>query len=284
MNRQIIYLLLLASIAFPLIFGWTLPPARMQSSEKVFSLIESLPDNPSGSIALLALDFGPGTQAENQPQAEVVLEHLFRKRIPVVIFTAYALGERFAVGTPERVSQKLSAEVPGQTWQYGIDWIVLGYKPGGPLFLQALAQAESLPAYLGKDVKGIPLADYPRFKEIKTLKDVIFAGEFTGLVGMLSNYIQYLQRSDYVPPLVHGCTSITIPEAYIYLDSEQLRGLFEGIAGAAWYGELLTKKFPERSPGETPVINTALGSAHILIMVLILIGNCTMFFAVKEKR
>lgn len=274
-SRKIIYLLLIAVIACPLLFGLELTPAKMDSSEKVFTIIEDLPSESKDAYALLALDFGPGTQAENEPQAEVVIEHLFRKKIPAVIFTGYSLGERFSMETPQKVADKLAKEMPGQKWEYGTDWIGLGYKPGGALFLQAFAQAQSLTEYLGKDAKGVLVSRYPRFAMLKDIKNIKFAGEFTGLTGMLGGYIQFLQRADYVPPLIHGCTSITIPEAYIYLDSGQLKGAFEGIAGAAWYGELLNRKFSKRLPGDAIVINTALGAAHLLIIVLIIVGNIT---------
>lgn len=276
-TRRLIYCLLLLVIGLPLLSGWRLKPAPMHSSDKVFSLIESLPENPPDGYALAALDFGPGTQAENEPQAEAVLEHLFRRRIPIVVFTGYALGERFSIDTVQHVADALSRENPERPVIYGTDWISLGYKPGGPLFIQALSAAENLTGYLGKDVRGVPIASYERFRALRNLKNFIFAGEFTGLTGMLGSYIQFLQRSDYVPPLVHGCTSITIPEAYIYLDSGQLKGAFEGIAGAAWYGELLSGSYPGRAPGNAAVINTALGNAHLLIIALIIAGNLLSF-------
>jgi hypothetical protein len=85
--------------------------------------------------------------------------------------------------------------------------------------------------------------------------------------------VQFFQKKGYRPTLVHGCTSITIPEAYIFLDSGQLQGLLEGIAGAAWYSEVLKKNFPQSDNTKLLVTNTALSAAHIMIILLIVAGN-----------
>jgi hypothetical protein len=85
--------------------------------------------------------------------------------------------------------------------------------------------------------------------------------------------VQFFQKKGYRPTLVHGCTSITIPEAYIFLDSGQLNGLLEGIAGAAWYSEVLRRNFPLSDNSKLLVTNTALSAAHIMIILLIIAGN-----------
>jgi hypothetical protein len=98
---------------------------------------------------------------------------------------------------------------------------------------------------------------------------------------VFDNIIQFFQKNDYRPTIVHGCTSITIPEAYIFLDSGQLKGLLEGIAGAAWYSEVLKEHFPRSENGELLVTNTALSAAHIVLILLIVLGNIVPLF---ERR
>jgi hypothetical protein len=84
---------------------------------------------------------------------------------------------------------------------------------------------------------------------------------------------------------VHGCTSITIPEAYIFLDSGQLNGLLEGIAGAAWYSEVLKKHYPATENRDLLVTNTALSTAHLVLIGLIVLGNVIPLFArLRRKR
>lgn len=283
-DRRLIYLVVILAISIPLVFRYSVRPAEMKSATQLFDVVEKIPtrgDEPS--FAMVALDFGPSTKAENEPQAEVIIEHLMRRRVPFFVISSYPLAEAFLRDIPERVAARLMREFPGERWEYGREWINLGYRPGGALFLQALSKSEDLAEYLAKDYVGTPIRDIPVFGKIKNLKDIKFLGEFTGLVGGLDSYIQFFQRADYVPAIGHGCTSITIPEAYIYLDSGQLKGALEGIAGAAWYSELLLRQNPRREVDAALTINTALGVAHLAIILLIMLGNITMLLGKRKE-
>lgn len=270
MNTRWIYILMLLSIGIPIAFKLALPPARMPVAEKLFSVVENV-SNEKG-VAFLAFDYGPGTSAENLPQSQVILEHLFRKRIPVFIFSLTPISEPFLRSVPEDVAKQLESETK-ERWEYGKDWVNVGYRPGGGLFVQTLAKSPNIPDFLGKDVKGAPLSSYPISARLSTIKDISFLGEFTGLVGMFQTYVQYFQADGYVPIFGHGCTSITIPEAYIYLDSGQLNGLLEGLAGAAWYSDLLRERYKNREPDRALVSNTALGVAQLVVLGLVVLGN-----------
>jgi len=269
-SRQIIYIIILLSVGLPLYFRFGVTPARLPSAEKLFSVVDSLPKDKG--IALLSFDFGPGTSAENKPQAEVIFEHLLRKRIKVILFSIVPISEPFLKSIPKNVIERLEQETK-EKWEEGKDWVNIGYRPGAALFLQGLSKTENIPELISKDAQGREAASLEIFSNVKTLNDIIFLGEFTGLVGVFQNFIQYVQRENYTPILGHGCTSITIPESYIYLDSGQLKGLLEGLAGSAWYSELLLKKYPNRAPDAALVSNTALGISQLVLLGLILAGN-----------
>jgi hypothetical protein len=119
----------------------------------------------------------------------------------------------------------------------------------------------------------MPITHYPRFAAIGGIEQVKLVAEVTGLVGVFDTIVQFFQKNGYRPTLVHGCTSITIPEAYIFLDSGQLNGLLEGIAGAAWYSEVLKERFPGSDNSKLLVTNTALSAAHLMIIAFIVVGN-----------
>jgi hypothetical protein len=221
--------------------------------------------------------------AENEPQAVVLLEHLFRRRIPVILLSQYQQAEGFLRRIPQDVAQRLEREMPGQTWRYGEAWVNAGYKPGGAIFIQSLVNAPDITKLLGRDVSGMPISHFPAFASVGGVERVKIVGEITGLVGVFDSIVQFFQKNGYRPTLVHGCTSITIPEAYIFLDSGQLKGLLEGIAGAAWYSEVLKKHFPLSDNSKLLVTNTALSAAHIMIIVLILVGNVAAFVS-RSRR
>lgn len=274
LDRRLIYALVALALSVPLLYEYTVPPARMKSAETLFRIVDAMETKP-GEIAFVALDFGPNTVAENGAQAEVIVEHLMRKRIPVALFSLYVQAEHFLNSVPEGIAKKLALENPGETWIYGRDWVNLGYRPGGALVLQAIPKSDDIVSLFQKDARGNNLRDLPAFSSVKGLESIRLVAEFTGLVGMFDLYVQFFQNKDYKPALGHGCTSITIPEAFIYVDSGQLNGLLEGIAGAAWYSDLLQKAYPKRKVDTSAVLNTGLGVAHLVIIVLILLGNAS---------
>lgn len=282
-DRRVIYAFVVLALSVPLLLEYSVPPAQMEAADTLYEVVEGLePDK--NSVALVAFDFGPNTKAENQPQAEVVIEHLMRRRIPVGVFSLYSLAEPFLKTVPQEIASRLEKEFPNEKWVYGVDWVDLGYRPGWSIFVQNLAKSENLVETFLRDSKGNALKDLPAFKNVRTLRDVIFFGEFTGLSGAFDTYVQFFRTKDYKPKFGHGCTSITIPEAFIYVDSGQLDGLLEGIAGAAWYSQRLKDAFPNRPTDSSAVLNTSLGVAHLVIIFFILLGNAAVFFKPKKKR
>lgn len=283
LDRRIIFALVALALALPIVFKLSIPPARMKSAEKLFKVIDELQVR-EGQIVFLAMDFGPNIKAENQPQAEVVIEHLMRRRIPLAVFSLYQLADPFLASVPDLIAQRLMKENPGETWDYGRDWVNLGYSPGGFQIVKAISKSEDVAGLFDKDARGNSLAELPAFRGVKRLEDIPLLVQFTGLVGMLDVYIQFFQKSGYRPRFGHGCTSITIPEAYIYLDSGQLNGLLEGLAGAAWYSELLRRRFENGGSQEAVLTNTGLGVAHLVVIVLIVFGNLAACFNRRRSK
>ena len=275
-GRRLIYLIMILAVGLPIVFGISQKPSRLVSAERMYDVVEKVRMGP-GEVAMVWFDFGPNTIAENEPQSQVLLEHLFRRRIPVILLSQYQQAERFLTSIPTQVAKRLEAEFPGQHWTYGEAWVNAGFRPGGAIFIQSMVNATDISKFLGRDVNGMPISNYPTFSAIGGIERVKLVGEVTGLIGVLDNIIQFFQKNEYRPTIVHGCTSITIPEAYIFLDSGQIKGLLEGIAGAAWYSEILKEHFPQSDNKELLVTNTALSAAHIVLILLIVFGNIVPF-------
>ena len=267
-DRRIIYIFLVVSLAIPLILDVSLKPARMETAQSFFNEMEKLEAQP-GKLVLVASDWGPGTMAENRPQTELVIEHLLRKRIPFAMISVYVLADPFLRELPLEVAERLSKET-GETWEYGKDWVNFGYRPGMSTTLQSLAKAESIADKLSVDANQIPLSELPIMKGVTNKDDISLIIEITGLVGVFNAWIQFFSG----PPMLHGCTSVTIPEAFIYYSSNQIRGLFEGVAGAAWYEVLLTERYPSREGTDIAMrVNTGLSFAQIVVVFFIALAN-----------
>jgi hypothetical protein len=281
LDRRVIYVLVLIALSLPLIAKYALKPARMHSAEKLFDVVEALPTG-AGSVAIVSLDFGPSTIAENGSQAQVILEHLMRRRVRFMLVSQSAEAGPMLKLIPEQVAARLSKEIPGEKWLYGKDWVNLGYLAGGYITIQSIPKAENLLEFFKKDVRGNSLTDLEVVKGITSFEQVSFLMQVTSLVGTLENYLQFFQTDKHRPIFGHGCTSIAIPQAFIYLDSGQISGLFEGIAGAAWYSELLKRKFPLRAVDDSALINTGLGVAHLVIIALVIMGNIVAFSSRRQ--
>ena len=51
-------------------------------------------------------------------------------------------AEPFLQELPERAAKRLSSENPREKWEYGKDWVNLGYRPGGVIMIQKMAAAQ----------------------------------------------------------------------------------------------------------------------------------------------
>lgn len=282
-DRRVVYILVLFALSIPMIAGLNLRPAPMQAANEAFQQISNL-EAAEGKLVLISLDYGPNSLAENLPQSEVVIEHLFMKNIPFILFSQYILAEGFLESVPRRVAERLVAggmlpEAP----VYGEAWSNIGFRPSGSIFLQGLASSDDIIGFLKRDARGNRLEDLPMFRGVKDIRAFTLVVQLTSLTGTLDSFLQFFQRAEYRPPLVHGCTAITIPAAYIYRDSGQITGLFEGVAGAAWYSELLDGEYPGRPQDKAKSINTGLGVAHLVIIAMIILGNLGLLLRRKKK-
>ncbi|MCC6953177.1 MAG: hypothetical protein IT290_03575 [Deltaproteobacteria bacterium] len=141
------------------------------------------------------------------------------------------------------------------------------------MLIQNLSRSADISKTLKTDANGTPLEDLSIMADIKTIRDIPLFIQLTSLVGTLNTWLQFLQTADYRPKFLHGCTSITIPEAYIYYASKQLMGLHEGLAGAAAYEDILSARYPDRLVGTALKLNTSLAIAQLSIVGLIVLGN-----------
>jgi hypothetical protein len=149
-----------------------------------------------------------------------------------------------------------------------------------------MAKSENIVAFLKTDAYGKPLSEIECMRNVRTIKDIPAVGEFTGLVGALGTWISFFQVPKHRPMLLHGCTSITIPEAFIFLDSGQLSGLHEGVAGAAYYSRMIDARYAKGgkpAKSSAVVAMTSLSVAHLAIILFIVLGNVGYYLSRRRK-
>jgi hypothetical protein len=79
-------------------------------------------------------------------------------------------------------------------------------------------------------------------------------------------WVQQVQARFHVP-LISGCTAVSAPEYYPYLQSGQLQGLLGGMAGAAEYEKARNEK------GTATKGMDAQSMAHVFVALMIVLGN-----------
>ncbi|MGQ9462389.1 MAG: hypothetical protein ACUVTP_05415 [Candidatus Fervidibacter sp.] len=263
-DRRIIYLCVAIAIALPFIVQIKLPVIPTMPVQKFYEAVDKVP---KGKVVLIAADFDTGTEGENGPQVQAVLEHLMLKRVPFVIIGVAIQGPELVQSYAEKLAKKYG-------YKYGVDFVNLGYLPGGQLVLERFCRSvwQTKPS----DYKQRPLTELPLMRKVRTAKDIGLVAEFTGS-GVLSWYVQTFW-GQFKVPLAQGCTGIIGPEQFTYLDAGQLSGLMVGLKGAAEY-EALLKVSRE---GFRRMIPQSLG--HLATLFLILLGNLGMWLARGKVR
>lgn len=257
LDRRWLYVLLLVAVAIPS----ALPlRAKVKVTEPVrgfYEEIERLEKAP-GQLVIVAIDWDPHTKAENQPQTEATIRHLFRRKIPFAVMTLVSTGAGFCEEIPARLAAQYGAE-------YGRDWVNWGYRYGWGIFLKKLAS--DIPGAIKADARGTPVEQLPIMAGLKDARSVGLVCQFTGLVGALESWLQFFQASGHRPKFLHGCTAVSAPSNRVFLDSGQISGLLGGMLAAAEYEDLLD------SPARAQRGMQAQTAAHGLVIFLIALGN-----------
>ena len=81
----------------------------------------------------------------------------------------------------------------------------------------------------------------------------------------------------YGVPLGYACTGVMGPEAFPFLDAGQIKGILNGLVGAAEYEVLLGVS------GAGQQRMTSQSAAHVLIIALIVLGNLLMMREARRK-
>jgi len=242
---------LLWPIGFPVEPG---PPARM-----FYRAIAAIPD---GSAVLMSCDYDPASKPELVPMTQTALRQLFDKRCRVVITVLWPGGSALVDQTLEGVADEYRAR--GVPLTSGTDYVNLGYKSGNESVMVLMGQgiANAFPTdQRGRETRSLPI-----------MRDVTNYSSFPLLVNISAGYPgtkEWVQQvnSRFHLPMVSGCTAVSAPEFFPYLQAGQLRGMLGGMAGAAEYEKLMHESGPAVHGMDAQSL------AHVFIALCILLGN-----------
>ncbi|HHT85721.1 MAG TPA: hypothetical protein GXZ88_08205, partial [Firmicutes bacterium] len=196
--RITIYVLVIIVLSIPLIFPISLPLQVAPMTQAVYDAIEALEP---GSIFMLSTDWEASTEAESGPQTEAIVRHVLGRDLKLIIVGLWPQGNSATQQIVERIASEM-----GKT--YGVDWVNLGYKPGGEVVLASLAA--NLRELYSSDVRGTPLDQLEICKGLTSAKDVdLVCSVSWGDPGHLT-WVKMVQTQVGVP-VVAAVTAVSLP-------------------------------------------------------------------------
>jgi len=253
-DRRIIFLLVaLLTLTF------ILHPVglALRVSPEVRSVYEYVEKLPEGAVFLLSMDFDPASKPELAPMAVALLRHAFARKLRVMVMTLWVTGAGLAESIVTAAAKE-AGKVSGQ------DYVFLGFTPGSVNVIINMGQdlAKAFP----KDQYGKPLGELPMMQGIKSLRDVQYMISLgAGSPGVEAWYVYGKEKYGF--ELGGGVTAVSAAGLYPLLQTGQINGLMGGLRGAAEYEALLGRR------GKATAGMDAQSATHLLIIVLILIGN-----------
>lgn len=256
LDRRYYYVVLILVVALPIIKPWGLPIRVGATTEDFWKAVEAVPEG--GTIAL-AIDYRSDCIVELNPQVATLFRQALAKNIKIIMWSNVDEG----ANVTEPITRAVGNEM-GKT--YGVDWVNLGYKPGGEVTMKKMVDNfwEGA-AYV--DMQGTPLQDLPIMQGFSSLRDADLLIDMMAVVpSPAQNYLKMVSIA-YGLPMAIGTTAIQAPTEMPFYSSGEYKGMLAGLRGAAEY-EFLT-----RNPGPAMMGMDAQSAAHILVIVLIALGN-----------
>lgn len=273
LNRQTIYGILALGIILPLLFPLRLPEHVSPPVQRLYDYIESLPE---GSAILLSVDFGPDVLPETYPMFLAVLRHALLRNIRVIGICLNPAGIGLGLEGIQKVAKELHK-------QYGTDYVYLGFKPN--LGATMLGLGEDVHKVFPTDYYGTPIDSLPLFRNVRNYNDIALVVSFSG-ASHPALWVGYA-NARYGQKIAAGVTGVMAADYYPYLQTGQFVGMLAGMKGAAEYEYLVEKLFREKGlPTPPPFAIRGMDSisiAHLLIIVLVIIGNIGYFMERKQK-
>jgi len=261
-DRRIIYTLLLIGLTLPMIWPLNIPIAINETTRSIFSITERL--NPATDVVLLSFDYSPASAPDIHPSSVAIVEHLTARGIRWVAVSFWPEG-------PEMVAP-IMRSLEGRGYKYGEHFIDLGFKAGAENAIAAFAQNSRV---ITTDVRGNNIDNIRMMDNIKTMKDFAFV---IGLSAGDPGYNAFIRQA--VDPMgvnfAAAVVTVSVPAAMPFVASGQIKGLLQGLRGAAEY-ESLTK-----IPGPAAGMMDAQSVGHLIIVGFIIIGNVAYFFSKKK--
>jgi len=270
LDRRWLFLIAGLLVLGPLLRPIGVPLTPTKPVRQFHDAIEALP---AGSIVLMSCDYDPGGKPELVPMTRTALRHLFDRKCRVVVTCLWTGGSGLVDETLEGLAQEYRAA--GHELVYGRDYVDLGYKAGyeAVMVLMGKGIANAFP----QDQRANSTASLPLMKSVRDYSSFALLVNISAGYPGTKEWVQQV-NSRFHLPMISGCTAVSTPEYFPYLQSGQLRGLMGGMAGAAEYEKLRGEK------GSATRGMDAQSLAHVFVALCIVMGNVVQWTKRKDEH
>lgn len=265
LDTRIIYGLAWIFVLFPLLSPLGLPIPISSDARAWNDYVNN--EVKDGDTVIFSLMYGTSGMPELFPMSVSTMKHILDKDVNIVVVSFWIEGPLVFNALLGQVDPADYGKV------YGEDWIRLGYIPGQETAMGSLAT--SFQNVVANDyVEGNPLDSFPIMADIKSAEDIDLIISFeTGTPGTSEWLRQW--NTPYGVPMITGCIGVSVPGMIPYMNSGQLSALMPGLTVSAEYEVLLNK------PGLAVAGVDAVSTSHLLVVMLVVLGNVT-YFMTKE--
>ena len=251
-DPRVIFLLLLISVATPLLMPFGLPVGISPPTTSTFKFIEGLP---SGSLVVSAFDMSAAVAPECYPQVAAFTTHLKNKNLKIIEVAFDSAGPMFA--------DQALRDVFGASKDhplYGKNFINLGYIAGGEAAMKTFA---GNPKVIQKDFYGKDVKDLEIMQPLSSARDFKLLIVISG--SQVDNFVRQFGDPHGVP-IVGAVTAVLVTRVMPYYPAKVV-GYLNGLRGAAEYEQLVKR------PGIALAGMDAQSAAHLLVIIFIIVGN-----------
>jgi len=263
-----IFLLIIGIPLFMRTQTFSLPEGVPLGVKGAMQVTQSIPE---GAPVLVAFDYEPARVGEMEAAAAPLFDQLMLLRHPYLIFistneTGAILAERF-----------ISGPLAVHNYQYGIQYLNLGYLPGGQMGIRAFAQNPRTTAPLDMSLSSawdsVPLEGVASLSQFAALIVV------TDDTDAARTWIEQTESMRGGIPLVVISSAQAAPMIQPYYESQQVSGLISGL-----YGGALFEQYNAGRPGTARSYWDAYSLGMLLATALVFGGGLWNFFLGLRDR
>jgi hypothetical protein len=264
-DRRVLFWILTIIMIIMMVRPVGLPVLVSDHTKAFYNALEKLRP---GDVVLIDLGITFATIPELSPSFTVTIHKLCEIGARL-IFVGYsdvqpAIYEMLAV--------PIFKEYPGK--KYGVDYVNLGFIPGGETGVKALA--DNIPGIAKTDSYGTSIEKIPLMSGVKDASDVNLIITFEGGAETIWHIRHWHMR--YGTPIIASGTGAIVSDLLPYRHAGTLMGLSGGIRGGAEL-EILAKR-----PGAAAARMDVISASHLYLLLLIVVCNVLFLYRRFESQ